>query len=345
MSISSRSIMKVLALTWLFVGAVFVANLVRRELVWIGSAFFLAVAFNPAVGYVARYMPRKSRGLATGLVFAFALLTLAGVAALFVPPLVSQSGQLASNLPGYTEQLVNGHSWVSDQARSFHLVERIKQSQDQLVAYVSAAGGSFFVFLRNVFSSFAAGLTIIGLTFFMLMEGPVWVENTWKLVSPKHRAHWRNLVQEMYQAVTGYVSGNLLTSLLAAVATGLMLVVVHVPYAIPLGILVGLFDLLPLVGATLGAVIVVVAALFTSVAAAIAMVIFFVVYQQVENHVLQPVVYGRTVKMSPLAVLVSVLIGAGLGGILGALVAIPVGASVQILVRNYIEIQATARRS
>lgn len=343
MSISSRDILKVLLLTGLFVGAIFVAYAVRRELIWVGVAAFFAMALNPAMAWVAKFMPRRNRGLAVGAVFGLGMVFVGLLLAMFVPPLVNQTEQLIHNLPRYTDQLVNGNSWVSEQVRAYNLVDRIRQSQDQLLSYVSSAGGSFFSVVGGIFSGFAAGLTILGLTFFMLLEGSGWIETFWRIVSPKHRTRLRNLSEQMYGAVTGYVTGNALTSLLAAAATSLALIVVHVPYAIPLGILVGLFDLLPLVGATIGALLVIVAAFFTSAPAAIVMVVFFTVYQQIENHVLQPLVYGRTVKMSPLSVLVSVLIGAGLGGILGALVAIPIGASIQLVLKDVTQTRRQGR--
>jgi len=217
------------------------------------------------------------------------------------------------------------------------LQQSISTSQDQLANYVSSAGGSVLVIARSVFSSFAAAVTILGLMVFMLLEGPGWLEVFWRAVPPKQRAHNKTLANQMYEAVAGYVTGNLLTSLLAAVLVSIMLTIVRVPYAVPLGILVGIFDLLPLVGATLGAILVITVALFASFPAAVVMVIFFVVYQQLENHFLQPVIYGRTVQMSPLLVLVSVLLGAGVAGLIGALVAIPIGASVQILVKDRAE--------
>jgi predicted PurR-regulated permease PerM len=125
-------------------------------------------------------------------------------------------------------------------------------------------------------------------------------------------------------------------SLIAAVPTGILLAILHVPFAVSLAIIVGLFDLIPLVGATLGAIIVLIVCLFTSQLAAIVMLIYFLVFQQVENHVFQPFIFGKSVAISPLLVLVAVLFGAALGNILGALIAIPVVASLQILVKDYL---------
>lgn len=334
MNISSRDILKVLVLILLFVGGVLAVYAVRLQLVWIAAAFFLAVALNPAVEKLVPFMPKRNRGLAAGSVFLAIALVFGFLISALAPPLVHQTETLIKNAPRYTDELVNGDTFVSQKIRDYNLVDRVRSSQDQIIGYVSSAGGSFVSIVSRLFSSVAAGVTIVVLTFFMLIEGPGWMDLLWRILPAKHREHWQRLSRLMYKAVTGYVTGYLFMSALAATLTGIMLAIIGVPYAIPLGILVGIFDFIPLVGATLGAVVVVIAALFSSVGAGIIMAIFFAIYQQVENHVLQPLVQSRSVQMSPLSVLISVLIGVGLAGIMGALVAIPVGASVQILLRD-----------
>ncbi len=337
MEIPSRTILKILALTTGFFAVLMLCYLARHELVWIGTAFFLAVAFNPAVEWVTRFMPRRHRGLAIGTVFILVGLVFTFLVVSFVPPLVQQTAALTRDLPKYTDQLVHGSGFVPDLIREFQLVDRIKDSQDQLTNYASSAGSQFVGVLGSVFSSVVAGITILALTFFMLLEGPAWVKAFWRTVPDSRREHLEHLANQMYRSVTGYVNGNLLTSLIAAVTTALALALVGVPFAIPLGIFVGIMDLLPLIGATIGAVVVLLVAGFTSLTALIFMAIFFVIYQQLENHVLQPVVYGKTVDISPLLVLVSVLMGAAVGGIVGAIVAIPVFASLQILIKDFVE--------
>jgi predicted PurR-regulated permease PerM len=337
MDIPSRTILKVLSLTAGFIGVLMLGYMARHELLWIGTAFFLAIALNPAVDRLSRLMPGRNRLLGVVAVFLCALLLLAVLLVSFVPPLIQQSNQLGHNLPQYTDDLINGHGFVSDQIRQYNLVDRVKESQAQLVSYASSAGTQFFEVLRGVFSSVVAGVTIIGLTFFMCLEGPSWVSAVWQAVPSRRRPHTKQLVGQMYNAVTGYVNGNLLTSLIAATITAIMLAIVGVPAAIPLGIFVGIMDLLPLVGATIGALVVITVALFTSATAAVIMAVYFVIYQQVENHALQPVVYGRTVQISPLLVLIAVLIGAAVMGLIGAIIAIPFFASLQILVKDYAE--------
>jgi predicted PurR-regulated permease PerM len=141
---------------------------------------------------------------------------------------------------------------------------------------------------------------------------------------------------DIYRTVGGYVTGNLFISLVAGVSSGLMLFILGVPYAAALGLVVAILDLIPLAGATIAAIILVLVTLAANgLTAAIIVAVFFVVYQQVENHLLQPLVYGRTVQLSPLAVLVSVLIGAEVAGVLGALGAIPVAGAIQVIIVDW----------
>ena len=170
----------------------------------------------------------------------------------------------------------------------------------------------------------------------MMLEGPAWMDRIYGVLPEESRPRWRQVGHDVYRTVGGYVTGNLFISLIAGVSSGLLLWIVGVPYAVALGLVVALLDLIPLAGATIAAVLVVLVAIAASgVTAAIIVGVFFVVYQQLENHVIQPLVYGRTVQLSPLAVLVSVLIGAQIAGVLGALAAIPVAGTIQVLLVDW----------
>lgn len=344
MSISTRSIVKVLAVTFLFVGSIYLIYLARQPIVWLLAAAYIAVAINPLVEWFAQFMPKKSRVggsiLTVSLIGGFILTMIMTLA----PPLVYQTEQLIRNLPYYAEALVAGDWWVSDQIRTLKMVEVIQQAQGQIINGLSSAGGSVFTVAGTIFSGFTAVFTVLIMTLFMEVEGPKWLEAFWRLVTPKHRVRWQRLAHGMYETVTGYVTGNLMTSLLAAGLTTIVLIAVGVPYAVPLGMLVAILDFIPLVGATIAAIIIIIVSFFTSPFAAVVSAIFFGVYQQVENQILQPLIYGKTVQLSPLVVLTSVLIGASLGGILGAMVAIPVSASIQIIVREFVLEKLEAKR-
>jgi predicted PurR-regulated permease PerM len=169
-----------------------------------------------------------------------------------------------------------------------------------------------------------------------VLEGPAWVERIFSLVADEKQPRWRRVAHDIYRTVGGYVTGNLLISLIAGITSGIVLWATGVPFAVALGLLVGLLDLIPLAGATIAAIVVVLVAIAAQGAtAAIIVGVFFLLYQQLENHVIQPLVYGRTVQLSPLAVLVSVLIGAQLAGVLGALAAIPVAGALQVLLVDW----------
>jgi predicted PurR-regulated permease PerM len=187
-------------------------------------------------------------------------------------------------------------------------------------------------------------VTIAFMTFFMLLEGPAWVARFYDLLPEKSRPRWRAVGYDIYRTVGGYVFGNLLISVIAGGGTAIVLTILGVPYSVALGLLVAILDLIPLAGATLAAVIVsTVTILSTSVTTGIIVIVFFVVYQQLENHLLQPLIYGRTVQLSPLAVLIAVLIGAELAGILGALGAIPIAGAIQVLLRDWLRARRARR--
>ena len=154
------------------------------------------------------------------------------------------------------------------------------------------------------------------------------------MLPAKSQPRWRKVGDDIYRTVGGYVTGNLLISVIAGVSCAIVLLIMGVPFAVALGLLVAILDLIPLAGATIAGIVVIGVSFAHSIPAGIVVGIFFIVYQQLENHFLQPVIYGRTVQLSPLVVLVAVLIGAALAGILGALAAIPVAGTIQVLVRD-----------
>jgi predicted PurR-regulated permease PerM len=179
-------------------------------------------------------------------------------------------------------------------------------------------------------------VTIVFMTLFMLLEGKNWMDRIYGLLPEHQQPRWRAVGHDVYRTVGGYVNGNLLISLIAGVSSGVVLFIVGVPYAVALGLVVALLDLIPLAGATIAAIVVVLVAVAANgVTAGIIVGVFFVVYQQVENHILQPIVYGRTVQLSPLAVLIAVLVGAEVAGVLGALGAIPVAGAIQVLLVDW----------
>lgn len=334
--ISNRTILRILSLITLFVGVIYVGFLVHRQLTWVVIALFFAVALNPAVEYLRRFMPKKSRGPAAAVVVFGSMAVIFTAVALFIPSLVSQTADLASNAPKAIADLNTSSAPVAQFLQRYHVVDYVQQNQDKIVSSLSGAGQPLWSAFRSTLGSFIAILTVLSLTFFMLAEGADWLN---MLRRSRYGDHFRKIepvTTDMYTAVSGYVIGNLATSFLAAISSLAIMLILGVPYAVPLSIVVGVFDLLPLVGATLAAIIVLIVCLFQSMTTTIIMLAFFLIYQQIENQILQPMVYSKTVQISPLIVFVAALLGASLAGIIGALIAIPVAASLKIIVSFYL---------
>jgi len=307
----------------------------RHILSWIFIALFLSLALNPAVDRLERRI--KRRGLATGIVFITALVAVALVGWLFIPTLVDQVNNFADKVPSYLDDITKGRGRLGFLQEKYHLVDKARKAlHEGGASKLFGVSGTALAVAKGVVTAVLATLTIIFMTFFMLLEGPTWLDRFFSLLQPEPRRRWRAVGHDIYRTVGGYVTGNLLISLIAGALTAIVLAIMGVPYAIALGLIVGILDLIPLAGATIAAIIVGAVAFLHSVPAGIVVIAFFLIYQQVENHILQPVVYGRTVQLSPLAVLIAVLIGAELAGVLGALAAIPVAGALQVIFLDWL---------
>jgi predicted PurR-regulated permease PerM len=307
----------------------------RQVLSWIFIALFLTLALNPAVDRLERRI--KRRGIATGTVFISALVAVALVGWLFIPTLVDQVNNFAHQVPNYLDDITKGRGRLGFLQEKYHLVDKAREALDKGGASkLFGISGTALALAKGVVTAVLATLTIIFMTFFMLLEGPRWVERFFLLLKPASRQRWQAVGHDIYRTVGGYVTGNLLISLIAGTLTAIVLAIMNVPYAIALGLIVAILDLIPLAGATIAAILVGAVAFLHSIPAGIVVVAFFIVYQQVENHVLQPIVYGRTVQLSPLVVLIAVLIGAELAGVLGALAAIPVAGAIQVIFLDWL---------
>jgi predicted PurR-regulated permease PerM len=308
--------------------------LTKGVLLWIVIAAFLATALNPAVDWLMRHGVRR-RGGAVAIVFLAAIGVIVAIAATFVPTLVDEVNSFAKAVPDYVDDLTKGRGPLGFLERDYQIVERIRDAIEKSgVGGVLGLSSTAVGVAKGVVTAVVAILTIAFLTLFMLLEGPNWVERVYSLVPERHETRVRRIGHEVYRAIGGYVAGNLVISVVAGAATAIVLSILGVPFAFALALIVALLDLVPLAGATIAAVIVTTVAFLDSTTAGIVVLIFFILYQQFENHILQPVVYGKAVRLSPLAVLVAVLIGAELAGVVGALGAIPAAAAIQVVLRE-----------
>jgi predicted PurR-regulated permease PerM len=312
----------------------FLAYETRQVLTWIVISVFFAVALHPAVTWTQRHVARRRRWLATLLVFIVVFGLLAGLVALFVVPLVREGGQVANDFPKIVEDARAGRGPVGNLIERFNLLEYAQKNSDRIREYASGLGAQSLVVLRTAATTVAGIVTIFVLSYLMVLEAPKIVDGALALFDDRRAEHIMRVGHDCAKTVTGYITGNLLISVICGALTYGVLALLGVPYAGLIALFVGLADLIPLVGATLGAVVASLAAFTESTTAGILVIVFFVVYQQLENHLLQPVIFSRTVKLNPLTVLIAILIAVELAGILGALLAIPVAGIVQILVRD-----------
>lgn len=336
LKIETKTLIKIfVGLTLFFIFLRFL-NQIITPLVWVGISLFLALAVDPAVEKLSHYVPKKNRGLALAIVFVLLVSVLSTIFVLLVPPLAREVSDLANNLPDYYNNFLSSTDPVAVYVKqNVTAVQNI--DSEKVTAFASSASTWLFSSIGRVFTSLAAFFTILTFTFFMVLEGPALLGGFWKFLPVKNEERRNKVLSEMYKSVTGYVNATLLRGLIAAVVTIIFLLILDLPYAFSLGVLVGLADLIPLVGATIGAVIVITLSLvFGGVTPAIISAIFFIIYQQIENSVLQPILFSKTINISPLITAIAAVIGAFVGGFVGALVAIPIAASAQILAREYL---------
>ncbi len=340
-----RAILVVLGIILAGVVLIEIVQAAQSVLIWIFVAIFLALALNPAVeGLQRRGIAR--RGLAVTIVFVGAILAIAALGATIIPIIVSQVNDFVDAVPGYVEDLSAGRGPLGFLEREYQITERVREAiAEGGASRLLGISGTALAVTKGVVTAVIATVTIAFLTLFMLLEGPAWVERLYGLLPAEHQPRWRRIGYDIYRTIGGYVTGNLAISLIAGIVSTAVLLALGVPYAVALGLVVAILDLVPLAGATIAAVLVTTVAFLDSTTSGIIVLIFFIVYQQLENHVLQPVVYGRTVQLSPLAVLIAVLIGAQLAGVVGALAAIPVAGGVQVLLVEWLSHRRTKTRA
>ena len=314
--------------------------LIRKPLSWIFIAAFLAVALAPPVNLLSRYM---RRGLAIAVVYLSLLGVVVLLTALLVPPIVNGANDLADNSPRYVDDVreyVQKNKRLREINADYQITEKLSQEAEKLPTRLGDAAGVLRDIGFGIVNGLFAFVTIMVLAAFMLGSGPRWREALLSLQPPQRAARMRSLLNRMAGAVSGYVAGALIIALVAGISSFTVLSILGVPFAAPLAVVAGLFSLIPVVGATIAAVLIGVVTLFNDFPSdTIIWAIWAIAYQQVENHVIQPQIQKRTVNVHPFMTIVAVLFGATLLGVLGALVAIPVAASIQILVREWVDLR------
>ena len=335
LNVSNRTLLRIFAVTFGFLIAVAAVRQAASALVIIFTAFFLALALNAPVQWVARHIPGKRRGnrsLATLLSVIFVIALLVGFIASIVPPFVRQISSLVDTAPSFVNDLHDQNSDIGRFVERYNLEEQVNSFSDDLSKRLEGFAGSAASIVASIGSSTFALLTVLALTFMMLVEGPRWVNLGEQLVPERHRSRVRGLTRDMYKVVKGYVNGQVTLAALAAFLIVPVLFILGISYPVALMVIVFICGLIPMVGHTIGAAIVTSIAFFTSPVAAIIILAYYILYQQIENYLVQPKIQANSTNMSPLLVFTAVVLGVNFGGLLGGLVAIPVMGCVRILV-------------
>ena len=315
----------------------YVVWLLRRPIGWVIIAGFLAIALTGPVNILSRAMPRKLAIAATYLgVIAIPFL----LAAIVIPPIVTEATDLAEHAPQYAQDLQN---WVNENERlreleeDYGVVTKLREEAQKLPARIGDAASALGDLGVGLVNSIFALVTILILSVFLVASGPMWVQRLVELQPAEHRARLERAFSRIGRAVAAYVAGAVVQATIAGVTTFIVLTILGVPFAAPLAVLTALLDLVPLVGATIAAIAVGFVTVFEDFPTiTIIWVVWAIVYQQVENSVIQPQIQKRAVDVHAFIVLVAVLFGSTLFGIIGALLAIPVAATIQITVREII---------
>jgi predicted PurR-regulated permease PerM len=262
-----------------------------------------------------------------------------GCAVLVVPTIVTQGTELVENAPDYVKDVrkfVDDNRQLRELDEKYDVTTELEKQAARLPSRIGDAASVLGDIGLGIVNSIFALVNILILSIFLVASGRTWIDKLIALRPEHERERLSRIVGHVGGAVAGYVQGALTIALIAGLQTYVVLSILGVPFRAPLAVMAGLFSLIPLVGATAAAVIIGIVTLFTNFpTATIIWAIWAVIYQQLENNVIQPQVQKRTVQVHPFVVLVAVLFGATLLGVVGALVAIPAAASVQILIREW----------
>jgi predicted PurR-regulated permease PerM len=313
----------------------------RDVLLLIIVAGFIALLLNPLVVALQRWKIKR-RGWAVAVVTLWGLIVFLGLTLAFGYPLVGAITHLANKLPSYVNNAEHGKGWIGHLVRKYHVQQWVQKNTPKLVDFGKGLAQPALSVGKGAFSLLIALLTIFVLVILLLLEGPKMRAAVLGNMSPERAERYSQIARDVNRSVTGYMLGNFLTSIIAGGVVFVALTITGVPFAFLWALWVALVDFLPMIGGALAGIPTVLFAFVHSTTAGIVTLVVFLVYTQIENHILNPIVMSRTVKVNPLLVLLSILIGAEIGswigGIFGAfvaaLLAIPAAGAVQVLVRE-----------
>jgi predicted PurR-regulated permease PerM len=338
-NISNRTIIRVIvSIALAFIIFLFLRRAAHAFLI-IFIAFFLALALNSPVHWLAEHFPGKRKGsrtLATSISFLIIVLILGAFCADVIPHLARQTTTFIKDVPHIVQEARNKQTNLGKFINHYHLQSSINNYSTQLSGHLHNITGTVLSTISSVASSFFTIIAILVLTFMMLVEGPYWTSKLNTLIPSEHREHGNKLATDMYKVIRGYVNGQVALAAITAVLLAPMLFILHISNPVALIVLIFITSLIPLIGHMIGVVIVTIVALFHSPWAALIIFAYFVLYMQIESYIIQPKIQANTTNLSPLLVFASVVIGVTFGGLLGGLVAIPVMGCLRVLIVDYL---------
>jgi len=316
--------------------ALYLIVLLQRPLTWLVIAAFIAVAMSGPVNLLAR---RMKRGLAIAIAYLILLLVPIGLGALIIPSLVNQIEDFANNVPQYAQDVtdyVNENQTLNDLNDKYDITGELQSLADDLPSKIGDAAGVLQDIGVGVVNSIFATVTILILSIFMVGGGPRWAEAFVNAQPVDRRERIERALRDVANAIGNYVGGALIQATLAGVSAFIVLKILGAPFAAPLALIVAFFDLIPVVGATIAAVFIALVMLFVNFPVSLIIwVVWAIAYQQIENYLIQPQIQRRAVQVEAFVVLVAVLFGSTLFGVIGAVLAIPIAATLQICWREW----------
>lgn len=339
-TIESKTVIRVLALVVVALFAISLLHAIVQPLTLILISGFLALALNPAVSWISGKLKSQSRVRATGAAYVLVISFLVAFFSFVFPPLVAQTVDFIKDVPNTVQDLKDADTPLGGFVERYDLNDEVTQLTDDYGSRFQDLGKPALSTAGKIGTALVSIVTVLVLTFMLLVEGPVWLKRYFDALPSPRRTRHQNLAKRMYKVVVGYVNGQVLIAAMGGffatttlfIASQILDVDVN---PIALGGIIALFALLPMIGTILGAAIVILACLIVSVPLAIVMAIFFTIYQQIENVTIQPYVQSKSSNLTPLIVFVAAILGVGLGGILGVFLAIPAAGCLKVFIEDY----------
>ena len=329
-----------------FIALAVAMYIARVPLVMLAISFFLALVLNRPVSFLARHLPGKSRTVAILIAYLIVAAMIGILLVTIVPIFVRQISSFITSIPDMLATAQNNTGWFSNLLEQYNLTAQfnswVSGLESQITRYVSSLGSTFISTVSNIFVFLGNVCLVLFATFFMLLEAPSWEEKYWRLIykDPARRRHHKSIARKMYDVVSGYVTGQATVGVISATFTAMLVGVLamvfdfNISLVWPAWITIFLMVFVPMFGAVIGGAIVTLLLMIYSLPAAIIYVVIFTIEQQIENNVIQPRVQSKHMEVSALVILIAITLGLQVGGLLGALVAIPVAGCIVVLVRD-----------